>query len=221
MKVQLWFQLSSDKILWYFKDGKWLDIPVIILQQQFLKKYFIYLFLEGKGGRKRRRETSVCGCLSRVPSWVLARNPGMCPDWELNWQTFDWQAGTYTSQGSNNFWILFMYQEVYAYALSTQFYLCLSKTLQRRNCHPFIPMEKLRFREVKQLAQGLIATLWCIYSIYLHSFEYLFIIHYRAPDSVRQCATHWTNSPCLQETHHLLAETSKPAVILQCEWVLK
>ena len=28
---------------------------------------FIYLFLEGKGERKRGRETSVCGCLSKWP----------------------------------------------------------------------------------------------------------------------------------------------------------
>ena len=36
-------------------------------------KYFIYLFLfifrEGKGGRKRGRETSMCGCLSHAPYW--------------------------------------------------------------------------------------------------------------------------------------------------------
>ena len=30
-------------------------------------KDFINLLLEGKGGRKRRRETSVCGCLSHAP----------------------------------------------------------------------------------------------------------------------------------------------------------
>ena len=31
---------------------------------------FMYLFLEtGKGGRKRRRETSMCGCLSHAPCW--------------------------------------------------------------------------------------------------------------------------------------------------------
>ena len=34
--------------------------------------FFMYSFLEGregKGGRKRKRETSMCGCLSCVPHW--------------------------------------------------------------------------------------------------------------------------------------------------------
>ena len=33
----------------------------------FFKKYFIYLFLERGEGEKKRRETSVCGCLSSAP----------------------------------------------------------------------------------------------------------------------------------------------------------
>ena len=42
----------------------------------FFERYFIYLFLErGKGGRKRGRETSICGCLSRGPHW----GPGLQP----------------------------------------------------------------------------------------------------------------------------------------------
>ena len=28
------------------------------------------------------------------PLWDLVRNPGMCPDWELNWRPFVSQAGT-------------------------------------------------------------------------------------------------------------------------------
>ena len=47
---------------------------------------FIYLltyllFREGKGGRKKGRETSMCGCLSSAPTGDLACNPGMCPNW--------------------------------------------------------------------------------------------------------------------------------------------
>ena len=49
----------------------------------FLKD-FIYSFLEGKGGRKRGKETSMCGCLLCTLYWDLAHNPGMCPDWESN-----------------------------------------------------------------------------------------------------------------------------------------
>ena len=33
----------------------------------FFKILFIYFEREGKGGRKRGRETSMCGCLSRTP----------------------------------------------------------------------------------------------------------------------------------------------------------
>ena len=58
----------------------------------FLKRfYFIYLQTEGKGGRKRGRETSVW--LPRVPpTGDMACNPGMCPDWEFNQQPL-WLVG--------------------------------------------------------------------------------------------------------------------------------
>ena len=48
------------------------------------KKDFIYLFLE-KGGEKVEGATLMCGCLFTTPTGGLAHNPGMCPDWELNW----------------------------------------------------------------------------------------------------------------------------------------
>ena len=42
----------------------------------FLKNVlFIYFYREGKGVRKRGRETSMCGCLSRAPYW----GPGLQP----------------------------------------------------------------------------------------------------------------------------------------------
>ena len=50
------------------------------LSSSFLKDFIYLFFREGKGGRKKGRETSMCGCLSRVP------NPGMCPDWQSNQQ---------------------------------------------------------------------------------------------------------------------------------------
>ena len=68
--------------------------PVLV----FLKD-FIYLFLErGKGGRKRRRETSMCGCPSCDPYWDLACNPGTCPDWELNRQAFASQSSAQSTE---------------------------------------------------------------------------------------------------------------------------
>ena len=58
------------------------------------KILFIQFQRKGKGERKRGRKTSMCGCLSHNPHWGLAHNPSICPDWESNWQPFDSQAGT-------------------------------------------------------------------------------------------------------------------------------
>ena len=64
----------------------------------FLKKDFIIYFLVGKGGRKRGRETSMCGCLSHAPY----RGPGPQPRhvpwlgielttlWLAGWHTIHW-----------------------------------------------------------------------------------------------------------------------------------
>ena len=43
----------------------------MMINHSFLKKDFIYLFIfrDRKGGRKRGRETSMCGCLSCTPYW--------------------------------------------------------------------------------------------------------------------------------------------------------
>ena len=66
----------------------------------FLKISFIYFFSEGKGGRKRGRETSMC---KRNIGWLLltcpqqgdlAHNQGMCPVLETNWPLFALQNNT-------------------------------------------------------------------------------------------------------------------------------
>ena len=59
---------------------------------------YFFIVREGKGGRKRGRETSMCGCLSRTPYWGPAHNPGMCPDWESNQRSFGSQAGTQSTE---------------------------------------------------------------------------------------------------------------------------
>ena len=51
----------------------------------YFKALFIYFQRQGKGGRKRWTETSVCGCLVHGPHWGPGPQPGMCPDWELKW----------------------------------------------------------------------------------------------------------------------------------------
>ena len=71
---------------------------------------FTYLFLER--GREKRRETSVCGCLSYAPTGDLACNPGMCPDWESNRDPLvhrpELNPLSHTSQGTvtNQFYML-------------------------------------------------------------------------------------------------------------------
>ena len=65
----------------------------------FLICYFIYIF--GERGRKEEGEGEKCQCVvaSRALSTGdLACNPGVCPDWELNWQPFGSQAATQSSQ---------------------------------------------------------------------------------------------------------------------------
>ena len=59
---------------------------------------FIYLFLERGREGERGRETQcvVASCVSHTGD--LACSPGMCPDWELNWQPFGPQTGTQSTK---------------------------------------------------------------------------------------------------------------------------
>ena len=58
------------------------------------KKDFIYLLLERVREGEREGVKHQCVVASYLPpTGDLACNPGMCPDWELNWQPFGSQAG--------------------------------------------------------------------------------------------------------------------------------
>ena len=61
----------------------------------FLKKYFTYLFLdkEEEKEKEKERDINVWLPLMYPQPGDLARNPVMCPDWELNQRPFDLQAG--------------------------------------------------------------------------------------------------------------------------------
>ena len=62
----------------------------------FFFKDFIYLFFrEGKGGRKRERETSPCGCFPRAPYWPTTQT---YLEWEWNRGPFGLQAGTQSTE---------------------------------------------------------------------------------------------------------------------------
>ena len=41
----------------------------------FFKRFYLFIFREGKGGRKRERETSMCGCLLHVLYWGPGPQP--------------------------------------------------------------------------------------------------------------------------------------------------
>ena len=60
------------------------EIPLCLHFVIVFFKDFVYLFLErGELSEKEReRNINVCGCAP--PTRDLARNQGMCPDWELN-----------------------------------------------------------------------------------------------------------------------------------------
>ena len=110
-------------------------------------KDFIYLFQkEERGGRKRGRETSMCGCLSCTPYQRpdLACNPNMCPDWELNQPPFGLQAGAQST-------------EPHQPGLSTRFYVLAGMKYIRKIIKPWpykikissIPQQMLMFQTGK------------------------------------------------------------------------
>ena len=81
----------------------------------FLKKFlFIYFRQRGKK-REREGEKHQCVVASCAPpTGNLARNPSMCPDWELNRQPFGLQASPQSTEPQHpglilNLLILFTY----------------------------------------------------------------------------------------------------------------
>ena len=69
----------------------------------FFFKDFIYLFSQKGREEERKRNINVWLPLTHPLLGTLASNPGMCPDWESNWQPFGLQPAlnplSYTSQG--------------------------------------------------------------------------------------------------------------------------
>ena len=63
------------------------------------KKDFIYLFLERGREGEREGEKHQCVFASHMPpTGDLARNPGMCPDSESNWQLFGLRSNTQSAE---------------------------------------------------------------------------------------------------------------------------
>ena len=90
--MALSFQESHCKFL-----GDRLFILIMQVMLLFFKD-FIYSFLEeGKGKRKRGRETSMCGHLSRAPNWVHGPQPRYVPWLGIKTATF-WFTGSSSIQ---------------------------------------------------------------------------------------------------------------------------
>ena len=82
------------------QEGKSLFfITLLSLVYKFFKKDFIYLFLERGREGVREGEKHQCVVASHTPpTGDLACNPGMCPDWESNWQPFGLQAASQSTE---------------------------------------------------------------------------------------------------------------------------
>ena len=63
-----------------------------------LLRYYIYLFLERGEGREKKRETSMCDCLSCTPYWRPGLQPSHMPWLGINWGPFGLQAITQSSE---------------------------------------------------------------------------------------------------------------------------
>ena len=70
--------------------------PILEILLTFMKMFFkdfIDLFLQRGREEEREGEKHPCVVASHAPpTGDLAHNPGICPDWESNWQPFGLQA---------------------------------------------------------------------------------------------------------------------------------
>ena len=68
-------------------------------QPFFFKKKILFSLSQGRRGGDREGEKHQCVVTSCTPpTGDLACNPGMWPDWELNWGCFGSQAGTQSTE---------------------------------------------------------------------------------------------------------------------------
>ena len=81
---------------------------------KIFKRFYLFIFREGKGGRKRGTKTSMCACLSRAPyrgTWPTTQACALTGNWTSNplVQRLALNPLSHTSQGNNcsNFLIQF------------------------------------------------------------------------------------------------------------------
>ena len=74
-------------------------------------RFYLFIFRERKGGRKRGRRSSICGCLSSAPYWRPGPQPSLVP-WLgiINFWPFGLQSGVQSTEphkpGLCFFWFL-------------------------------------------------------------------------------------------------------------------
>ena len=69
------------------------------LKCRLLKRFYLFIFTERGREGEREGEKHPCVVASRTPPTEdLAHNPGLCPDWELNWQPISSQAHAQTTE---------------------------------------------------------------------------------------------------------------------------
>ena len=85
---------------WYSFIDEYLDYysSVFFFCLIFKNILFIYFQREGKGRRKRGRETSMCGCLSCAPYWGPGPGPKHVPWLGIKLQPFGSRAGTQSAE---------------------------------------------------------------------------------------------------------------------------
>ena len=103
------------------KKGLLTSIPVQVFQLNFIvalsffyqhpyflknKKFLKILFIFRGEGRKRGRETSLCGCLFTRSYWGPGLQPRLMCWLGINWQPFGLQASTQSTEPHHNIFIL-------------------------------------------------------------------------------------------------------------------
>ena len=82
---------QSEQIL--YKDSDSITLLFILEFKKFLKRFYLFLGREKEGGKHQ------CVVASYAPpSGDVARNPGMCPNWESNRRHFGSQGGTESTE---------------------------------------------------------------------------------------------------------------------------
>ena len=64
----------------------------------FFKRFYLFIFREGKGGRKRERNISVWLPLMYPLLGTQLATQARALDWELNWRPFGSQTGTQSTE---------------------------------------------------------------------------------------------------------------------------